>query len=183
MKAPMDSSKAQAPSEEQKAENARPAHDLTLAPAGELPADVTPHPKNDTAEAAPAASAPLAKAPVGETLLRVDDLPQYKFARGVQVFPNSRRGTAESRYFTTVYGMIKAQLRETPELRVDTANKQGVVDFYLDKRGNLVGRKLSSSSGSPNLDTAVMAAIAAAAPYPAPPSSRARNLRYNFGRR
>ena len=45
-KAPMDSSKAQAPSEEQKAENARPAHDLTPAPEGELPADVTPHPEN-----------------------------------------------------------------------------------------------------------------------------------------
>ena len=44
-KAPMDSSKAQVPSEEQKAENARPAHDLTLAPADELPADVTPHPR------------------------------------------------------------------------------------------------------------------------------------------
>ena len=66
MKAPMDSSKAQAPSEEQKAENARPAHDLTPAPEGELPADVTPHPQNDTAEAAAPA------APPGQGAGRVD---------------------------------------------------------------------------------------------------------------
>jgi TonB family protein len=129
----------------------------------------------------PAASAPPAKAPVEWTPPAIEDLPQYKFAREVQQ-SQIAGGTAESRYFTTIYGMIKAHLHETPELHVDRANKQGVVDFSLDKRGNLVGRKLSSSSGSPNLDTAVMTAIAAAAPYPAPPSSRARNLRYNFGR-
>jgi TonB family protein len=131
---------------------------------------------------APAAPAPQAKAPVGKALLTVDDLWQYKFARE---FEHSRiaGGSAESRYLTTVYGMIKAHLHEIPELHVDSANKPGVVGFYLDKSGKLVGRKLISSSGSPNLDTAVMTAIAAAAPYPAPPSWRFRNLNYNFGRR
>ena len=79
--------------------------------------------------------------------------------------------------------MIKAHLRETPELRVDSANKRGVVDFYVDEGGNLVGRKLISSSGSPNLDMAVMAAIAAAAPYPAPPNWSPLYLTYNFGKR
>ena len=58
--------------------------------------------------------------------------------------------------------MIKSRLRETPELHLDSANERGVVDFYVDESGNLVGRKLISSSGSPNLDVAVMAAIAAA---------------------
>jgi outer membrane biosynthesis protein TonB len=47
----------------------------------------------------------------------------------------------------------------------------------------VVGRKLVSSSGSPNLDMAVMAAIAAAAPYPAPPSWSPIYLTYNFGGR
>ena len=79
--------------------------------------------------------------------------------------------------------MIKAHLRETAELHVDSANKRGVVDFYVDEGGNLVGRKLISSSGSPNLDMAVMAAIAAAAPYPAPPNWSPLYLTYNFGRR
>ena len=174
---------APAPADEQKAENAPPAHDLTPTPEGELPADVNPRPKNDAAEAAaPAAPAPPAKAPVGEALPTIEDLPQYKFAREVEHSPIAG-GNAESRYLTIVYGMIKAHLRETPELRVDSANKRGAVDFYVDEGGNLVGRKLISSSGSPNLDMAVMAAIAEAAPYPAPPSWRPLYLTYNFGRR
>jgi protein TonB len=182
MKAPMDSSKAQAPSEELKAENARPAHDLTPAPERELPADVTPHPQNDTAEAAaPAAPAPPAKAPVGKRLATIEDFPQYKFARAVEDSPVVG-GNAESRYLTVVFRLIKSHLHESPELHLESANKPGVVNFYVDKGGTLVGRKLVSSSGSPNLDSAVMTAIAAAAPYPAPPSWRARSLHYNFGR-
>jgi protein TonB len=174
---------APAPAEEQKAQNTPPAHDLTPAPEGELPADVNPQPKNDAAEAAaPAAPAPPAKAPVGEALPTIEDLPQYKFAREVEHSPIAT-GNAESRYLTVVYGMIKSHLRETPELHLDTANKHGVVDFYVDEGGNLVGRKLVSSSGSPNLDMAVMAAIAAAAPYPAPPSWSPIYLTYNFGGR
>ena len=78
--------------------------------------------------------------------------------------------------------MIKAHLRESPGLHIDLANRHGLVDFYLDEGGNLVGRKLVSSSGSPNLDIAVMAAIAEAAPYPAPPHWSPIYLSYNFGR-
>jgi protein TonB len=172
-----------APAEEQKAQNAPSAHDLAPAPEGELPADIRPKPQNYTAEAAaPAAPAPPAKAPVGEPLPAIEDLPQYRFAREVEHSPVAG-GNAESRYLTVVYGMIKAHLRETPELHVDSANKRGVVDFYVDEGGNLVGRKLISSSGSPNLDMAVMTAIAEAAPYPAPPSWRPLFLTYNFGKR
>ena len=94
------------------------------APEGELPEDVNPKPHNDAAEAvAPAAPVPPAKA----------------------------GGNAESRYLTIVYGMIKAHLHESPELHLDSASKRGAVDFYVDESGTLVGRKLVSSSGSPNL--------------------------------
>ena len=148
-----------------------------------MPADVNPKPHNDTAEAAaPAAPGPPAKAPVGEALPTIEDLPQYKFAHEVEHSPTTG-GSAESRYLTTVYGMIKAHLHETPELHLDSANRRGVVDFYVDEGGNLVGRKLVSSSGSPNLDTAVMTAVAEAAPYPLPPSGRPLYLTYNFGKK
>jgi TonB family protein len=174
---------APAPADEQKAQNAPPARDLTPSPEGELPADVNPQPKNDIDEAAaPAAPAPPAKAPVGEALPTIEDLPQYKFAREVEHSPVAA-GNAESRYLTIIYGMIKQHLRESPELHIDSANKRGVVDFYVDEGGNLVGRKLVSSSGSPNLDMAVMTAIAAAAPYPAPPNWSPIYLTYNFGKR
>jgi TonB family protein len=174
---------APAPADEQKAQSAPPAHDLTPSPQGELPAEVNPKPKNETAEAAaPAAPAPPAKAPVGEALPTIEDLPQYQFAREAEHSPVAS-GNADTRYLTIVYGMIKAHLHETAELRLDSANRRGVVDFYVDEGGNLVGRKLISSSGSPNLDMAVMAAIAAAAPYPAPPNWSPLYLTYNFGKR
>jgi periplasmic protein TonB len=173
---------APTPADEQKAESAAPAQDMTPAPEGELPANLNPQPKDGAAEAAAPAARAAPKAPVGEPLPTIEDLPQYKFAREVEHSPVAG-GNAESRYLTIVYGMIKAHMHEGPELHIDSANKRGVVDFYVDEGGNLVGHKLVSSSGSPNLDMAVMNAIAAAAPYPAPPNWRPLYLTYNFGRR
>ena len=143
------------------------------------PTDVTPTLKNDATETA--APADPAKTPVAKPLPTIEDLPQYKFARSVEK-SSVAGGNAESRYLTTVYGMIKARLRESSSLHLELANQHGVVDFYVDEGGNLVGRRLVASSGSPDLDTAVMGAIAAAAPYSAPPNWGPVSLNYNFGR-
>ena len=171
------------PAEEQKGEAAPPAHELKPEPEGELPADENPKPEdNPTQAAAPAAPpAPPQKAPVGKPLPTIEDLPQYKFARAVEQSPVAG-GNAETTYITIIYGMIKAHFRESPGLHFDLANRHGMVDFYIDEGGNLVGRKLVASSGSPNLDMAIMNAIAAAAPYPAPPNWSPVSLNYNFGR-
>ena len=148
-----------------------------------MPSDTNPKEEDNPAHAAaPAAPPAQAKAPVGAPLPTIEDLPQYKFARSVAQSPVAG-GSAESRYLTIIYGMIKAHLHESPALHLDLANKHGLVDFYVDEGGNLVGRKLVTSSGSPNLDMAVMSAIAAAAPYPAPPNWHPIYLSYNFGRR
>jgi TonB family protein len=170
------------PAEERKAETSPPAHELTPSPEGELPADATPKNEESPAEAAaPAAPPAPAKAPAGTPIPTIEDLPQYEFARSVAKSPVAG-GNAESRYLTIIYGMIKTHLHEGPALHLDSANRHGMVDFYLDEAGNLVGRKLVTSSGSPNLDMAVMTAIAAAAPYPAPPNWTPIYLSYNFGR-
>ncbi len=161
---------------------------ITATTPSESPASppTAPKPPGWSAEAIPPEGhtpMPPGVAPPARTPLQTaDELPQYKFAREVEHSPVAG-GNAESRYLTVVYGMTKAHVRETPELRLDSANKRGVVDFYVDQGGNLVGRKLISSSGSPNLDMAVMTAIAAAAPFPTPPDSRPLYLTYNFGRR
>jgi TonB family protein len=170
------------PAEDQKGQTAPPAHDLTPEPEGELPSDKNPKPEDKPAETAAAAAPPApAKAPVGEPLPTIEELPQYKFARSVEQSPVAG-GNAESRYLTIVYGKIKAHLRESAALRLDLANKHGIIDFYVDEGGNLVGRRLVASSGSPNLDIAVMTAITEAAPYPAPPNWSPVSLNYNFGR-
>ena len=171
------------PADEQKGEAAPPAHDLKPLPDGELPADQNPKPEDNPNEAAAPAAPPVPpqKAPVGKPLPTIEDLPQYKFARAVEEAPIAG-GDAESRYLTIIYGMIKTHLHEGSGLRLDLANKHGMVDFYLDEGGNLVGRKLVASSGSSDLDMAVMNAIAAAAPYPAPPNWSPVGMSYEFGR-
>jgi TonB family protein len=170
------------PADQQKAETAPPAHELTPSPEGELPAEAQPKQEESPAQAAaPAAPPAPAKAPTGTPIPTIEDLPQYEFARSVEHSPVAG-GSAESRYLTIIYGMIKAHLHEGPGLHLDSASRHGLVDFYLDEAGNLVGRKLVTSSGSPNLDIAVMNAITAAAPYPAPPHWSPIYLSYNFGR-
>ena len=61
-------------------------------------------------------------------------------------------------------------------------SRAGAVDFYINANGDLGSRSLFSSSGSPELDTAVMEAVAEASPYPAPPDSQPLWLTYNFGK-
>jgi periplasmic protein TonB len=170
------------PVDQQKADTTPPSHDLTSSPEGELPADNNPKEEEKPAQgAAPAAPPAEAKAPVGAPVPTIEDLPQYKFARSVENSPVAG-GNSESRYLTIIYGMIKAHLHESPSLHIEQANRHGIIDFYVDEGGNLVGRRLVSSSGSTNLDIAVMAAIAEAAPYPAPPNWSPVSLNYNFGR-
>jgi TonB family protein len=88
-------------------------------------------------------------------------------------------GTPDTRYFTIVYGMIRAHLREPP---APGRSRGGAIVFTVDESGNLVQRKVVTPSGWPNLDMAAMAAIAEAAPYPPPPGWQPRSMRLTYGR-
>ncbi len=188
--APEKSESQAAPAQAQQTQTAAPV-DLKPTPEADQPAAPTATPSD--ADASPAAEKtepnaaaqpappPPAETPVGAPLPALDDLPQYQFARAAKKSPITG-GNAESRYLTIVYGMIKAHLRELPAPHADPRSKQGEVVFALDEAGNLLGRKLVNSSGSPNLDMAVMNAIAEAAPYPAPPDWRPASMTFNFRR-
>jgi TonB family protein len=76
--------------------------------------------------------------------------------------------------------MIRAHLHEPRN--VYPASRGGAIVFALDESGNLLERKVVSSSGSPTLDMAVMTAIAEAAPYPAPPGWQPKALRLTYGK-
>ncbi len=75
--------------------------------------------------------------------------------------------------------MIRNHLHQPPETRPP---RGGAIVFTVDESGNLVQHKLMNSSGSPNLDMAVMNAIVEAAPYPAPPDWQPRSMRLVYGR-
>ena len=79
--------------------------------------------------------------------------------------------------------MIRSHFREPSRSGALGANKEGAIVFGVDEGGNLIGRKMVNSSGSPNLDMAIMAAIAEAAPYPAPPNWQPRTMRLTYGGR
>jgi protein TonB len=167
-----------------------PPLDLQSAPEGDLAA--APAEKPSDSEAPPAAETPApkaaekpapeppAEAPVGAPMPTIDVLPQYKFAEAAKEAPVAG-GSAESRYFTIIYGMIKAHMREPSDPRPAPPSREGAIVFGIDEAGNLLGRKLMNSSGSPSLDMAVMAAIAEAAPFPAPPGWVAKYLRLSYG--
>ena len=165
------------PAEEPKEQNAPPPADLKPNPDGEEPASQTPTPV-PSAKDAPSPPAPAPPAPTpGEALPTIETLPEYKFARANKDAPIAT-GNADTRYFTIVYGMIRSHLREPP---TEGAHKRGAIVFGVDETGNLIGRRMMASSGSPNLDIAVMAAIAEAAPYPAPPGWVPKTMRLTYG--
>ncbi len=149
-----------------------------------------PTPAEEDAEASPPAPptpaekpapppAPRAKAPPGTPLPAAEILPDYKFAHAATESPIIG-GNAETRYFTIVYGMIRAHLHEPRN--ANPATHGGAIVFALDESGNLLERRIVSSSGSPTLDMAVMTAIAEAAPYPAPPGWQPKALRLTYGK-
>jgi protein TonB len=147
-------------------------------------------PAEKDAEASPAAPptpaekpvpppAPHAKARPGTPAPSAEILPDYKFAHAATESPIVG-GSADVRYFTIVYGMIRAHLHQP--IDENRATRGGAIVFALDETGNLLERRIVSSSGSPNLDMAVMNAIAEAAPYPAPPGWQPKALRLTYGK-
>ncbi len=190
--APPKSEAEAAPAQAQQARTAAPAPDLQPTPEADQPVAPAAAPSEADASSAAEKTAPNAAArpappppaetPVGAPLPTIDELPQYQFARASKESPVVG-GNAESRYLTIVYGMIKAHLHDPQGPHAGVAGKHGEVAFLVDEAGNLVEHKLLNSSGSPDLDMAVINAITEAAPYPAPPHWRPASMTFNYGRR
>jgi periplasmic protein TonB len=90
-------------------------------------------------------------------------------------------GKAKKTYLTVLYGKIMAHVRNA-SLDPDGATKHsGEVVFIVDGSGGLVQRQISRSSGSRQLDDVALAAVAAAAPFPAPPQGLPVKLRFTYG--
>ena len=176
----------QPPAAQEKKAESPPPPETKPVPKAEQPA--APYPAPAEADAAPPAQtvepkpapppAPAAKAPPGVPLPTADELPQYQFAHAATESPIVG-GNADTRYFTIVYGMIRAHFRQP---HMAKPPRPGTIVFTVDESGNLVQRRVTIPSGSPNLDIAVMAAIAEASPYPAPPDWQPRSMRLIYGR-
>lgn len=176
--------------EEQKAQAPPPVEEKPT-PNADDPAAATQSPWDSTAAppaakvepkpAPPPAPKPPPTTPAGAPLPTDDVLPEYKFAHAATKSPVVG-GTADTRYFTVVYGMIRSHLRAPSGPSAAPPSRGGAIVFTVDESGNLLQRKLVSASGSPSLDMAVMTAIAEAAPYPAPPNWQPRSMRLTYGK-
>ena len=179
-------SEKQAAAQEKKAASPPP---LEAKPVPEADEPAAPSASPAEADAAPPAEkiepkpapppAPPAKAPAGVPLPAPDELPQYRFAHAATESPIVG-GDADTRYFTIVYGTIRNHFRPPPN--IGQRPHGGAIVFTVDESGNLVQHKVIRSSGSPNLDIAMMNAVIAASPYPAPPDWEPRSMRLVYGR-
>lgn len=177
--APTRDAGAPQPSEQPAAARQPSAEDKPAPEATDAEAEATARAAQaDAKPSPPPAPKPPPDAPAGAPLPSEDTLPLYKFAHAATESPVTG-GSADTRYFTIVYGMIRSRFR-VPHVASPTHG--GAIVFTVDEAGNLVERRVVSSSGSPTLDMAIMEAIAEAAPYPAPPGWQPRSMRLTYGR-
>jgi protein TonB len=90
-------------------------------------------------------------------------------------------GSAKSTYLTILYGMIMPHMRSPSDVHPGASKIEGVVTFSIDGRGNLGDRRIRRSSGFHDLDSAALAALAEAAPFPPPPHGLPIKLTFTYG--
>jgi TonB family protein len=88
-------------------------------------------------------------------------MPDYSFAPASKNAPVTG-GNSSSSYVSILYGMIFSRIHQTKFYG-------GEVNFIIDYSGRLVRARVIKSSGSPEADAAVIAAIRAASPFPPSP--------------
>ncbi len=107
-------------------------------------------------------------------------MPDYSFAPASRHAPVAT-GKAASTYLSTVYGMVLARMH-LPEAAAGRAQTMGRITFNVDLAGYLLRERVVKSSGSPELDSAALAAIRAAGPFPPPPTGTEISLILNYGK-
>jgi TonB family protein len=149
-----------------------------LARAELRPAQTPPTP---TQPSAPSAPAPPAKAQ-GDRFAGFQPLPDYEFSSVPQRAPVTG-GQSTTTYLSTIFGMVRSHMRLPPGPHNNNMPVAGEVVFQVDRTGKLIQARIARPSGSSALDSAALAAIRAASPFPPTPTGTALGLRYSFSAR
>ncbi|MGB6708760.1 MAG: TonB C-terminal domain-containing protein [Methylocella sp.] len=180
----------------------KPAHEKAAAPSQEKPvppsppaepqklADDTPDAEPlDKAQPEPPAKPQKTRAPqesksppaqgkkvtVAQQLAALSPAPNYSIGAAAKSAPVSG-GTEKASYESLLMGLITRQLHLPPEVRAQHLIAVGQIGLFVDELGHLTHQAFYRKSGQPALDTAWMAAVRRAAPFPAPP----RGLPHGF---
>ncbi len=175
--------KAATPSNEKAAKPSPPAEPQKLAddtPDAEALDKAQPEPpakpqKKQVPQASKSPPAQGKKATVAQQLAALSPAPNYSFGAAAKAAPVSG-GTDKASYESLLMGLITRQLHLSPEVRAQHLIAVGQIGLFVDELGNLTHQALYHASGQPALDTAWMAAVRHAAPFPAPP----RGLPHGF---
>ncbi|WP_159729130.1 TonB family protein [Methylosinus sp. Ce-a6] len=116
---------------------------------------------------------------VADQLASLAPLPDFKLGGSSKPAPVSG-GTAKTTYLSILFGLIMRHMHVPPSLRNKTTPNHGVVVFYIDESGHLTHQAVYRSSGFPELDSAALAAVRHAAPFPAPPYGHPRGVQFHF---
>jgi protein TonB len=145
----------------------------------------------DPQQAAVDAKAPLGKLPAlvgqpfptwstGAPLVTSDYLPGIELGSAAGPAPVTG-GKAKTTYLSILYGMVIAHLHAPADIREGPPKARGAIVFTVDGTGNLVQRQIAQASGSRELDSAALGAIAEAAPFPPPPLGMPMRLKFTYG--
>jgi protein TonB len=115
------------------------------------------------------------KATVAQQLAALSPAPNYSFGAAAKAAPING-GSEKASYESLLMGLITRQLHLSPELRAQHLIVVGQIGLFVDELGNLTHQALYRASGEPALDSAWLAAVRRAAPFPAPP----RGLPHGF---
>jgi periplasmic protein TonB len=115
------------------------------------------------------------KVTVAQQLAALSPAPNYSIGAAAKAAPISG-GSEKASYESLLMGLITRQLHLPPELRAHHLISVGQIGLFVDELGNLTHQALYRASGEPALDTAWLAAVRHAAPFPAPP----RGLPHGF---
>jgi protein TonB len=123
---------------------------------------------------------PLPTWSAGAPISTFESVPDIELGSAAATTPVSG-GKAKTTYLSILYGMIMSHVRLPAAARPNSSRIQGEIVFTVDGAGNLIQRQIVRASGSLDLDSAALAAVAEAAPFPTPPQGAPVRLRFTYG--
>jgi protein TonB len=79
--------------------------------------------------------------------------------------------------------LVMAHMHMPASIDAQSPRIEGQISFEVDGGGRLIQRHVTRSSGSRELDSAALAAVNQAAPFPAPPQGAPLGLKFTYGAR
>jgi TonB family protein len=118
----------------------------------------------------------------GPRLPSFEPLPDIKLSSAAEATPIGG-GNAKATYLTILSGLVMAHMHMPASIDAQSPRIEGQISFEVDGGGRLIQRHVTRSSGSRELDSAALAAVNQAAPFPAPPQGAPLGLKFTYGAR